>query len=63
MTYDYHRVRVLAVWKGLTAERGTMRDHVKLICRNGVPLRKPNRSTAFTYKHAWHFLRSLPDVE
>ena len=39
-----------------------MRDRVKLICRNGVALRKPNGSTAFTYHRAWHFLRNeCPD--
>jgi hypothetical protein len=60
---DFHSVRNLAVWKGLTAERAYWRGRVFLICRNGAMLRKPNRSTAFTYHHAWRFLRTLPDVD
>lgn len=63
VTIDFHTVRNLGVWKGLTVERAYWRGRVFLTCRNGAMLRKPDRSTAFTYKHAWTFLRSLPDVD
>ena len=63
LAVDFHRVRVLGTSKGLTVERAYWHGRVFLICRNGAMLRKVNRSTAWTYRHAWQFLRALPDID
>ena len=63
----FQDVRVLAIWKGLSAEqRAAAAGCVTLTCPNGVTLRQPNGAHAHRFylpRHARCLLRNLPNQD
>ena len=60
MQVGFHDVRVLGERKGLTVVRSFTRGYVRIQCGNGAFLKSPHH-VWWSQKHAWHFLRKLPD--
>jgi hypothetical protein len=60
MAVGFHDVRNLGVRKGLTVVRSLTRGYVRIQCANGSLLKSPHH-IYWSPKHAWHFLRKLPD--
>jgi len=59
--FGFHDVRNLGARKGLTIVRSLRRGYVRIECRNGAWLKSPQH-VHFSQKHAYRFLRTLPDT-